>query len=267
MLEPSVDELVRQLRHVVQNRDEALHKGKEGRRRAEGYWTWKHAADRALERIEAVRRKPIVRFQEKVDGVVLLNFEASVSFEEARATVESLLRNSYANLKIYLHTNEQFTHLAEFDRDLVVQLVNSASFSSTLATICREALAPYLVIASSPMQFSKHWFPQIRSIAERISSESLVITPSVDLKVAAHCVEYSGNSDDRSFQQFARLLWRNYRGQYEQISALPMACAVLTWSCLKNKGDFLNETEWFESLRGNGTRIFWAKDTFVKVLR
>ena len=117
------------------------------------------------------------------------------------------------------------------------------------------------------MQFSKQWFPQIRSIAQQIGSEGLVIAPSVDLRDAAHCVEYSGDSDDRSFQHFARLRWRNYRGQYEQISAVPMGCAMLTWSCLKATGEFLDETEWFELLRRNGTRIFWAKDTFIKIQR
>jgi hypothetical protein len=92
-----------------------------------------------------------------------------------------------------------------------------------------------------------------------------IIAPSINLQAAEHYVPYEGGEDEFSFQKFARGLWRNHRGQYQEVSTLPLGCSVVSWACLNFEvnGPSPNSSEWLAALQQSGVKAYWAKDTFV----
>jgi glycosyltransferase involved in cell wall biosynthesis len=267
MLEPDSSALAGLLQHVFRHREEARQKGQLGRLEAQRHWTWKEAASRAVERIQALRHQPIRRFQDEADCAVLLNFQKPVSPERLRATLDSLQRNSYANLKIYLRSNEtgqSFGSLA--GESSALHWVNGETLSSTLRTIDRQVRAPFLALVSEPLEFSKQWFGQIAAVARQANCETVMIAPSINLRNAAHYVEYSEGDDDHSFQKFARSLWRSRRGQVEKLSDPPAGCTVVNWACVRSavRRSFANADEWLKSLQEEGAPALWAQDTFLR---
>jgi glycosyltransferase involved in cell wall biosynthesis len=52
--DPDVDHLIQLLRHVVDNPDEARRKARQARRDVSKQWTWDHAAQKALQRVDTI---------------------------------------------------------------------------------------------------------------------------------------------------------------------------------------------------------------------
>jgi len=268
MLEPDSQELAAVLARVFRQRDEAHEKGRLGRRRAETEWTWQHASRRALERIRHLHHAPVWRFQQKAECVVLLNAPNSAPLEALRLTLKSLVQNSYARLKIYVHSTGAGSALeALADEFPQVTLTANPEMQSAIAQVRQEARAPYLALLSIPLRFSKQWLTQIASIAQQVGGD-LIVAPSVDLEGAGHYVHYEGNGDDHSFQKFSRALWRTHRSQFQPLASVPTGCAVLSWSCLeRDAGQFVTAEAWLEKLCKSGVPAYWAMDTFVGKLR
>jgi glycosyltransferase involved in cell wall biosynthesis/MoaA/NifB/PqqE/SkfB family radical SAM enzyme/GT2 family glycosyltransferase len=63
VLEPDKDELVRMLRYIYENANEAAAKGRTAARDIRNKVSWKVSADAIVERVSALRQKPIIRFQ------------------------------------------------------------------------------------------------------------------------------------------------------------------------------------------------------------
>jgi hypothetical protein len=66
VLEPDKNVLATKLRLAILSQDELKEIGKRASRDAHAKWTWKHAAEKALARIEALKSKPIIRLAPKV---------------------------------------------------------------------------------------------------------------------------------------------------------------------------------------------------------
>jgi len=267
MLEPDSQELADALAHVFRHREEAQEKGRFGRRRAETEWTWKHASHRALERINRLRQAPVLRFQQKAECVVLLNTPSEAPLEAVRLTLNSLIQNSYAALKIYLHSTGDRSALeglaAEFSQ---VTLASCPEMPGVIAQVRWEVRAPYLALLSTTLRFSKQWLTQIASIVQQVGGD-LIVAPSIDLEGADHYVRYEGNGDDHSFQKFSRALWRSQRSKFQPLESVPAGCAVLSWSCLeRDAGQFASGQEWLKKLCEGGVPAYWAQDTFVGLL-
>jgi glycosyltransferase involved in cell wall biosynthesis len=262
MLEPDSQKLTEMLAHVFRHREEAQEKGRLGRLRAEAAWTWQHVSQRVLERINCLRRAPVLRFQQKVECAVLLSVPSHAPLEVFRLTLNSLIQNSYAALKIYLHSAGDRSALeplvAEFPQ---VTLASGPGMSGVIAQIRQEVQAPYLALVSTPLRFSKQWLTQIVSVAQRVGGD-LIVAPSVDLEGSDHYVRYEGNGNDHSFQKFSRALWRSQRSKFQPLTSVPAGCAVRSWSCLE-RGVCASGQEWLEKLCEGGVPAYWAQDTFV----
>jgi len=264
MLEPDSQKLSEALAHVFHHREEAQEKGRLGRRRAETEWTWRHASQRVLERIDHLRRGPVFRFQQKVECAVLMNVPSEVSIDTVRHALNSLIQNSYAALRIYLHSTRDRRVLDELVAEFPqVTITSGSGMSDIIAQIRREVLAPYLALLVAPLRFSKQWLTQIASVAQQINGD-FIVAPSVDLEGAGHYVCYEGNGDNHSFQKFARALWRSQRSKFQSLASVPTGCAVLSWSCLeRNAAQCASSQEWLEKLCESGVPAYWAQDTFV----
>lgn len=268
MLEPDSQKLAETLAHVFRHRPEAQEKGRLARRRAETEWTWERATQRALERILHLYQKPVLRHQRAAECAVLVSIPDVGALEAIRATLLSLLQNSYAFLRIYLRPAQKSSAVDTLAREFPeVTLANGDGFSSAVEQIHREVRAPYLALVSAPLRFSKQWLSQIAAVVQRVGSDAIVV-PSVDLEGAAHYVCYEGNGDERSFQKFSRELWRSQRSKFQLLESVPEGCAVLSWSCLEREsGQFSSAEEWLQKLRDGGVPAYWALDTFVGQLR
>ncbi|MFN8008430.1 MAG: glycosyltransferase [Terriglobia bacterium] len=77
MLEPNLESLTQLLRHVFQQRAEAKEKGRQARKKVLQHWSWNHAAQRVLQRVEAIRKEPVRRYLPSVDAAVLLDLDLS----------------------------------------------------------------------------------------------------------------------------------------------------------------------------------------------
>ena len=250
MLEPDSQMLTDTLAHVFRHREEAQEKGRNGRRRAEAAWTWQHAAQRVLDRINHLRQAPVFRSQQKAECVVLVTVPVDAPLEALRLTLNSLIQNSYASLKIYLQAVRERRDLKELVGEFPqVTLASGSGMSEVILQIQREVRAPYLALLSTPLRFSKQWLTQIAGIAQQVGGD-LIVAPSIDLEGADHYVRYEGNGDDHSFQKFSRALWRGNRAKFQPLSSVPAGCAVLSWSCMERvAGQFVSGQQWMEKLQ------------------
>jgi Glycosyl transferases group 1 len=264
MLEPDSQMLAETLAHVFRCREEAQEKGRNGRRRAEAAWTWQHASRRALDRINHLRQTPVFRSQQKAECVVLMSVPTDASLEALRLSLNSLIQNSYATLRIYLHAAQDRGDLEELVGQFPqVSLSIGSDISEVILQIQREVRAPYLALLSTPLRFSKQWLTQIVGIAQQVAGD-IIVAPSVDLEGTDHYVRYEGNGDDHSFQKFSRALWRGNRAKFQPLASVSAGCAVLSWSCLERVvGQFVSGPQWIEKLQESGVLALWAKDTFV----
>jgi hypothetical protein len=210
----------------------------------------------------------VLRFQQKAECAVLMNVPSEASIDTVRHALTSLIQNSYAALRIYLHSTGDRCALEELVAEFPQVTVSSASgMSDLVAQIRREVLAPYLALLGTPLRFSKKWLTQFARVAQQDGGDFFV-APSVDLEGAGHYVRYEGNGSDHSFQKFARALWRSQRSQFQPLASVPSGCAVLSWSCLeRDAAQCASPQEWLEKLYDSSVPAYWAQDTFVGRLR
>ena len=268
LLEPDPERLSKALKHVFCHREEAKQIGVRAREKAE-QWTWQQASKKILQRVQTLSKEPVRRFQQQLDCVVLVELGPKLDetyLNSLRAMIQSLQRNSYARLKIVLWGRGTFPDLeALATESSELQTMQEIDLPSVLRQIRHQFRAPFLAVVSEPLVFSKQWLGQISDVSRLIGSMAKIIAPSINLQAAEHYVPYEGGEDEFSFQKFARGLWRNHRGQYQEVSTLPLGCSVLSWDCLNLEvnGPSPNCSEWLVALREGGARIYWAKDTFV----
>jgi glycosyltransferase involved in cell wall biosynthesis len=268
MLEPDVDELAKLLSYVFTHRSEAAELGQAAREKVVRQWTWRHAASRVLTRIDSIRRKPIRRFQEKVDNVVLIDIrQPGFSSLQLDLMLDSLRTNSYSKIKVFLRDDEsQPNDENSFRAHPGLEVVSGRDYGSILRQISRQVRAPFFTVISEPLLFSKQWVAQLSAIADQIGDGRNVLAPSLNLKESPHYVPYDGGDDEFSFQKFARTLWRNRRGQHQELLSLPMGCFVTSWQCLEQDGDWPSCQDWLQYLRESGAKVYWAQDTFLRTM-
>ena len=71
LLEPDQDALRETLIGVFDNRERAREAGRRARQKVETGWTWGHAADKAVARMEALKALPVVRHRQQVAAASL----------------------------------------------------------------------------------------------------------------------------------------------------------------------------------------------------
>jgi glycosyltransferase involved in cell wall biosynthesis len=271
MLEPDVDALARQMRWVYEHPEEARHTGQKARRKVEEGWTWKHAAEKALLRIEALRKMPIYRHLEKFDMVAVLRFEPNPTAHDQAAlyaaTVDSLQKNSYARMKILIQPRSANPDLVQQLNGINgVEILSEVDFPTDLKQILERFSASYLAVIQSPARFSKQWFGQLALIGGNAPGTSKMLAPSTDKEGSSCFVQMDGADDEMSFQRFCRQLWRTNRGQSKTSSELPSDVACVSWSCLeKISPNCTSPHAWYEHLMQHDVKLIQALDTFVSI--
>jgi glycosyltransferase involved in cell wall biosynthesis len=268
MLEPDTGALMLTMRRVVENRDEARQKGERARQTVVTNWSWRNSAERALKRINALCRRPVVRCQEKADAAVLLDVEAMSEFgcDRLRQTIESLRRNSYACLKIFLWSRTSDLRSLSFsDPHEDLEYLSQLPLSEALQSIHQQIRTPLVVVTAVPLWFSRQWLSQIAGVSKSLEAGLKIFVPSTNLAGSPGFVDYDGPSDEYSFQRFARALWRNQRGQFQEVKSGIGGILVFTDECLDllSEPSFQNPQEWVVSLQENGCRTYWVKDTYA----
>jgi len=269
LLEPDVAALGKVLNHVFGHRDEAKQIGALARQKVEESWTWLQVVQKILQRVAVLSESSIRRFQEAVDCVVLVELESGSDesyLNSIGIMIQSLKRNSYASLKILLWNREPDRKLDQLiDAGREVQVVRQENLRSLLSWIRHEFRAPFLGVASEPLIFSKQWFAQISAIAEQIDSREKVIVPSINLPDATHYIRYEADEGELAFQKFARSLWRQHRGEYQEMTCLPSGYSAISWDSLKLElnGSWQSCNDWLGTLQQHGVKFYWAKDTYV----
>ncbi len=268
MLEPDVSVLAERMRWVFEHREEARWRGDCARKEAMGRWTWNEAAKRALERISLLCHRPVYRHQEEVDAVIIIDGQCCRDWgtNAFQTTLESLHRNSYAKVKPVLWIDDRTSpdeSLLEQFKDLKV--FRSRSFRTVLQELKCQFRMPLILFVSVPLWFSKQWLSQIMEVSHRAGVGPHILAPSTNLENSPVFVPFTDSYDEFSFQKFARSLWRNQRGVFQEInSSVPNAVAV-TRECL----DSLPDTEcvewqdWISTLQRKGCRTYWVKDTYL----
>ncbi len=267
MLEPDIDELVQKMRWVFENRESARAIGAKARKKVLQGWTWKHAAAKALQPIEALRAKPIYRLQEKVDTTILIFFEQpfTCNAEYHLKTIDSLLRNSYAKIKIFvaLSTENRFLKSSlNQAEDLVI--FESANFAEAISQIYAGFRAEYLTIITRPTLFSRQWYGQISEVGKKMHGELIILAPVAAESELAHLDSFKRAEDELAFQKYARQQWRNHRGQFRQISDNPTSISCLNWKYLESLNRKISSPlSWYKSLKGKSVKTIQVLDTLV----
>src|SRR4030095_7070277 len=73
LLEPDLNALTDAMVYVYANRESARETGRRARAKVESGWTWKHAAEKAVRRLQVLKTLPIVRHLKHVDTAVVLD--------------------------------------------------------------------------------------------------------------------------------------------------------------------------------------------------
>jgi hypothetical protein len=268
MLEPDVDALAETMLRVFKERENALKVGQRARAKVIEGWTWKHSATKALERIEALMKVPVFRRLRSCDAAVLIDLSAD-SMVEAGHVIDSLKRNSYANLKIFVRAKDVAANLERLCADHPdVQVLNNLDFRASIPHIRTQVRAPFLALINEPLRFSKEWLKQLSQVAARIGPGARIVAPSTNVENSSHYVSQDADADDHSFQRFARMMWRNNRGAYQELEEIPSGCVLLSWECLSIAAEdsVTNSWDYVSHLRKQGVRAYWARDTFVGLL-
>lgn len=245
--------------------------GAMGRKRAER-WTWWDASKKILQRVTALSKEPIRRFQQQLDCVVLVEVESQPDeayLNSLRTMTQSIQRNSYAQLAMVLWGREISRGLEPLAVGSVqTEVWQEADLASVLHRARAQFQAPFLAVVSEPLLFSKQWLGQISAASGQIGPAAKIIAPSINIETAEHHVRYEGAEDEFSFQRFSRALWRKHRGQHQEISSVPVGCSVLSWDCLSLQPSMSWSScrSWQVALQQSGTKIYWVKDTYVASL-
>jgi hypothetical protein len=269
LLEPDAAALSKVLNHVFGHREEARQVGANAREKVAQCWTWQQSAQKILQRVKPPSKESIKRFQESLDCVVLVEMDSSSEEcrpDSVKAMIQSLQRNSYANLKVLLWTREPDPRMEELaNEDGRVEVVQQDDLRSLLTWIRHKFQAHFLGVVSEPFIFSRQWLEQIRAVSEQIGSREKVIAPSINLPQAEHYIPYHGSDDDFAFQKFARDIWRSHRGKYQEMSSLPLNCGLVSWNCLTLGAEqsVTSCRDWFRALQQDGVKVYWAKDTYI----
>jgi hypothetical protein len=268
MLEPDAGALTQAMRRVVENPEEAWQKGKCARQVVVEHWDWRESARKALDRINSLCCQPVLRHQQKAEAAVVLDVEAlsTFGFDPLRQTVESLRRNSYARPKIFLwSTSLDLKSIVLPDAREDLECLSQVPLGTALQIIRRHVRTPMVVITSIPLWFSKQWLSQIRGVSQRLEAGPKVLIPSTNLEESPGFVDYDGPPDEYSFQRFARALWRSQRGMFQEVKSSAPGVAAFSRECLDYLPDRANLRleNWITFLQQNGSRTYWAKDTYL----
>jgi len=255
LLQPDLDALTSALVYVYSNRESARETGRRARASVEDGWTWKHAAEKALRRIEALKALPVFRDLKHVDAAILLDLS---DVDQLSVVADSIKRNSYASVAIYARARGDAAGLQDFRaRHSDVEILEYGDFSSSIATLGRRVRARYLVTVSEPLRFSKNWLRQLVEIGSR-DPKPHVVVPYVD-------PEASAEHEESEFQRLARVRWRKYRGASREIREISGGCALAAWACLPLcAGEPIHDSRsWLLLLQARGAPVYLAEDTCV----
>jgi GT2 family glycosyltransferase/glycosyltransferase involved in cell wall biosynthesis len=255
LLEPDLEALTSSLVHVYANRERARETGRRARATVECAWTWKHAGEKALRRVEALKALPVFRHLRHVEAAVLLDLS---DVEKLALVVDSIKRNSYTTLALYARARADAAGLDGFrQRHPDVEILEDRDFSASIEALRRRVRARRLVTVSEPLRFSKNWLKQLVEIGSREPGLCIVV-PYVDPAASAE-------PEESEFQRLARVRWRKYRGVSREIEAISGGCAMANWECLSlGVNEPIHDSQtWLRVLQERGARIYLAEDTCV----
>lgn len=256
LLEPDADALRSALIRIFQNRETSLEVGRRARAKVEAGWTWQHAAERALVRMESIRTSPPLRHMKRADAAVLLD---GIFDQDLEAVLDSIRRHTYASLAIFVRRSGDANAVCDQHAD--VEFLDHVAFPDVLKHIRSRVRAPYFALVTEPIRFSKHWLGQLAEVAGTGGSAGKIIIPSSDIQNVAEL-------DDNEFQRQARRQWRERRGQYRTYEGAGPACALLSWSFLSMQEGVSNDGKaWLAQLTHCGTATYLSEDTCVGLLQ
>ena len=268
MLEPDVCVLGERMRWVVEHREESRWKGDQARKETIGRWTWTEAANRALERINLLCQRTAHRHQEEVDAVVVIDTQCCRDWETKalQTTLESLHRNSYAKVKPILWVGETGSldeSLFEEFKDL--KLLRNQSIRTVLQELKCQMRMSLILFVSTPIWFSKQWLRQMMEISRKAAVGPQILAPSTNLENSPVFVPFAGSYEEFFFQKFARSLWRNQRGMFQEINSLVPNAVAVSRECLESLPDVdcPGWLEWISALQRKGCPTYWVKDTYL----
>jgi GT2 family glycosyltransferase/glycosyltransferase involved in cell wall biosynthesis len=267
MLEPDADALKETLLRVFNDRVTAREMGQRARAKVEAGWTWKHAAEKANQRIEALRTTPVLRHLKPADAAVLID---GVDADTLESLLESLKAHTYASLSVFVRGRRSA------DRYTVpgVELLE-CDFPAALEHVRTHARTRYLVLITEPVRFSKHWLSQLVGVANSATQTASSVRPDAHVvPPRAVAVMPSSNLpdchelDEKEFQRQARIRWREKRGGFHRVEKNSEGCVLVTWNCLSLDAtrDARDTTDWLSRLQHLGVQTFVAEDTCFGLL-
>jgi len=239
------------LREVFQNREAARETGKRARAKVAAGWTWKHAAAKALTRIQALTKAPALRYQIQADAAVLID---GILVEDLDSLIESLQRHTYASIAAFVRCAVPVEVRGRYPQ---IEFLGDRDFNSTIQYLRTRVRTSYLAVVTDPIRFSKHWLSQLAGVAQTTGEAAAVIVPAM--------AEQSSEMEDAEFQKLARTRWRERRGLYHPFEGDFSGCALVGWSCLDPElaVEAVDGRDWLEHLRRRGIPVYTAEDTCI----
>ncbi len=262
LLEPDESRLAQAMLQLYREPQRAKQLGLRALQKVTGSWTWAHAAEKALARIDALMKCPIYRFQKTADAAILLDVTNEPWNGHIAATLESLERNAYARLEIFIRATERTDELQRISTRSNVTMLDD-SFDKSIESIRQKVRIPYLVVLTGPLRFSRQWLEQVAKVASLAGTGSRILVPAFKGMGTTEVAPEPSTADEHDFQKYARRLWRSNREQFEEIPARDFVCAIVNAECLGSGCRSRSSGEWYLDLQNRGARTYLVRDTYV----
>lgn len=270
LYEPSAAATARLMRHVFENREEARSVGLRARQRITDRFSWRHAAERAMERMRELSNRPILRFQQPAARpIVGLVVQQGVDVSRLSRSLADTVSNP-AHLIIANASDRRA--LAGTDFDLPPGWSLQPSEKSATALLNEVLQAPGddpVLLLSGDLVFTSGWLEPLLGAIERDSGAAVVGPVSNRApKPQRVGVKYEGTG--KELRRFAARRALAHRGRSEEVPYLGAFCLFFNRRLCRQIGPLREDLdlplaiwEFFGRLKQAGHRILLALDSFV----
>lgn len=265
--EPNGEATARLMRHVFDNQDEARGVGARASQRIREQFTWQHAAQRATERILALRERPIVRFQSprrgRVATIVTIHRSASQGLWPSLAPSTTVAMAISAEQSA-IPTKQGFALPEGWTLE-----ENGLSPLRRLNQLLQDPTDGPALLLSADVTVTQGWLEAMLSVFDR-DPNAAVVGPASNRAPKPQRVTAKVNGAAKELRRFAERRAKQHAGQAKEVGYLGGFCLVFDRRLCRQVGLLREDLEfpmalweYFGRLRRAGHKLAVAQAAYV----
>ncbi len=271
---PDRSALAQLLRHVWTHPAEARAKGQVALDFIRRHFTWEHGAQAALRRLEAVQRRPIVRFEQRPTPpetlLVLSSPDKSQlpQLGDCLRHLEQFQPQPVGRLAVRLVKPKEISLDLQFR--LQVEEAAEERLLPALSKALKHSQAKYVVVLSHDVTVTTGWLDTMIAVAEADPAIA-VVGPVSNFGPESQQISADCRFDEKKPQEFAAKIARQDRNNWIQVSQLGDFCLLFKREAVLVAGGLLSKDSLAESLpdlyarlQAHDFKLVCARGVFVQ---